>query len=108
MFKVAPPEYMVGHGQLHYIDTVIKESTWTVPLRKWERMVPEYLGGKPVPETARTLSHKEFDEVMKRPQKISKPPNSWILFRRDKRSLVKERYPDATIGQICKFTSLWF
>lgn len=102
MIKLAPPEYMIGDGELHYIDTVLNQSTWTVPLRKWERMIPKCMGGKPVPVPTHVLKDNDFEASMKQTQKISKPPNSWILFRRDKMQLVKQRYPNATVGQHCK------
>ncbi|KFY82431.1 hypothetical protein V498_08590, partial [Pseudogymnoascus sp. VKM F-4517 (FW-2822)] len=51
-------------------------------------------------DRASNFSKNGIVEVGPGNRKITKPPNCFILFRRDKRHLVQERYPDATLGQI--------
>jgi hypothetical protein len=95
LFKIAPPEYMASNEALIYIDTVVYQHGTIIPLRKWELMIPNSS------DRASNFGKSSQVEVGPGNRKITKPPNCFILFRRDKRLLVQERYPDASLGQIC-------
>ncbi|KFY86184.1 hypothetical protein V500_07816 [Pseudogymnoascus sp. VKM F-4518 (FW-2643)] len=94
LFKIAPAEYMATNEALIYCETVIYQHGTIIPLRKWELMIPNSS------DRASNFGKTALVEVGPGNRKITKPPNCFILFRRDKRHLVQERYPDATLGQI--------
>ncbi|KFY24209.1 hypothetical protein V493_05378 [Pseudogymnoascus sp. VKM F-4281 (FW-2241)] len=94
LFKIAPPEYMGSSETLMYLDTVIYQNGTIMPLRKWELMIPNSS------DLASNFGQTTLVEIGPGNRKISKPPNCFILFRRDHRQLVQERYPDATLGEI--------
>nr|AIG95717.1 MAT1-1-3 [Pseudogymnoascus sp. 23342-1-I1] len=102
LFKVAPPEYMASNEALIYLDTVVYQHGTIIPLRKWELMIPNSS------DRASNFGKASLVEVGPGNRKITKPPNCFILFRRDKRHLVQERYPDATLGQISSIVAqMW-
>ncbi|KFZ06173.1 hypothetical protein V501_07671 [Pseudogymnoascus sp. VKM F-4519 (FW-2642)] len=94
LYKIAPPEYMASNEALIYIDTIVYQHGTIIPLRKWELMIPNSS------DLASNFGKSALVEVGPGNRKITKPPNCFILFRRDKRHLVQERYPDASLGQI--------
>ncbi|KFY33383.1 hypothetical protein V494_07672 [Pseudogymnoascus sp. VKM F-4513 (FW-928)] len=94
LFEIAPAEYMSSNEALIYCETVIYQHAAIIPLRKWEMMIPNSS------DCASNFGKSTLVEVTPGNKKITKPPNCFILFRRDKRQLVQERYPDATLGQI--------
>lgn len=96
MYKIAPPEYMASNSVMIYCDTVIYQHGTIIPLRKWELMIPNSS------DIASNFGKTALVEVGPGNKKISKPPNCFILFRRDHRHTVQKRYPNATIGEICE------